>query len=71
MKTRRTHYAMEIINKTLGTHGIEYIPRGHNARSPAITYCNTGDSYGTTVLLVRGSYRIGAWADIVERGHYD
>lgn len=63
--------AMEILDDILGTHGVEYIPAGHNAKSPAIHYCNTGDAYGTTILLVRGKWRVGCWGDIVERGNYD
>lgn len=63
--------AMDIIDRILNTHGVEYIPQGHNAKSPAITYCNTGDTYGTTILYVNGRYRVGCWGDIVERGNYD
>lgn len=63
--------AMEEIDSILGTHGVEYIPAGHNAKSPAITYCNAGDAYATTILLVNGRFRIGCWGDIVERGNYD
>lgn len=59
------------IDSILGTHGVERIPRGRNKRSPAITYCNTGDAYGTTVLYVNGRFRIGSWGDLVERGNYE
>ncbi len=62
---------LERIDEVLGTHGVEYIREGHNAKSPAIYYCNTGDTYGTTVLKVNGNYRVGCWGDIVERGRYD
>jgi hypothetical protein len=62
---------MQAIDKILGTHGVEYTPAGHNSKSPAIEYCNAGDTYATTILKVRGNYRIGCWGDIVERGHYD
>lgn len=62
---------LERIDAVLGTHGVEYIPAGHNLKSPAIYYCNTGDTYGTTVLRVNGTFRVGCWGDIVERGHYD
>ena len=27
---------MQAIDKILGTHGVEYTPRGHNSKSPAI-----------------------------------
>lgn len=62
---------MSAINLVLGTHGVERVPRGRDEKSPAIMYCNTGDTYGTTVLYVNESYRIGAWGDIVERGDYE
>jgi hypothetical protein len=55
----------------LGTFGVEYIPEGHNKRSPAIDYLNAGDTYETTLLYVRGRFSVGCWGDIVERGNYD
>lgn len=61
---------MERIDKILGTHGVEYIPRGSNTKSPAIVYCNAGDTYATTILMVNGRFRVGCWGDIVERGNY-
>jgi hypothetical protein len=65
--------ALEKIDVILGTHGVEYIPAGHNAKSPAIDYCNTGDTYDTTVLWVHGGvgFRIGNWGSYVEAGNYD
>lgn len=62
---------LERIDRILGTHGVEHTARGHNAKSPAIHYCNAGDTYATTILKVNGRFRIGCWGDIVERGHYD
>ena len=62
---------MHRINEIIGAEGVEYIPQGKNKRSPAITYVNMGDTYNTTVLLVNGRFRIGAWGDIVERGNYE
>lgn len=62
---------LERIDEILGTHGVEHIPEGHNALSPAIHYCNMGDTYATTILKVNGRFRIGCWGDIVERGSYD
>ncbi len=54
-----------------GTFGVEHIGRGKNSRSPAIEYLNAGDTYATTVLFVRGQFRVGCWGDIVERGNYE
>lgn len=63
---------MSIADEILGTHGVEYIPEGHNSKSPAIEYCNTGDTYASTLLYVHGQgYRVGCWGDTVERGNYD
>lgn len=55
----------------LGTFGVEYIPQGHNRRSPEIEYLNAGDTYAATLLYVNGRFRVGCWGDIVERGNYD
>lgn len=62
---------LERINAIIGGHGVEYIPRGHNARSPAIDYVNMGDPYADTVMFVSGRFTVGCWGDIVERGNYD
>ena len=55
----------------LGTLGVEHIDEGNNDKSPAIAYLNTGDSYGWTVMVIRGRFVLGAWGDIVERGDYN
>ena len=55
----------------LGTFGVEYIAKGHNQKSPSITYLNSGDTYNLTILYVKGQFRVGCWGDIVERGNYD
>src|SRR5262245_24091321 len=62
---------MDRIDVVLGTHGVEYVPAGHNAKSPAFYYCNAGDTYATTIIKVRGRFRVGCWGVIVERGNYD
>ena len=62
---------MERIDTILHTCGVEYIPAGRNLKSPAIYYCNGGDTYDTTILKVNGQFRVGCWGDIVERGNYE
>ena len=63
---------LSIASEIIGACGVEYIPAGHNKRSPAIEYCNTGDTYGATLMYVSGrGYVVGCWGDIVERGKYD
>jgi hypothetical protein len=61
---------MSMLNDALQTYGVEYIARGSNAKSPAIEYCNAGDTYTPTLMFVRGNYVVGCWGDIVERGNY-
>lgn len=55
----------------LNMFGVEYINKGKNRKSPSITYLNTGDSYGLTILYVKGRFRVGDWGSIVEIGNYD
>ena len=62
---------LETINEVLGMYGVEYISEGRNQKSPSIMYCNTGDPYNPTVMLIRGRFVLGCWGDIVERGNYD
>lgn len=73
MQDRGDHHETRLqrIDRILGTFGVEYIPAGRNAKSPAIYYCNAGDTYTTTVLKVNGRFIVGCWGDIVERGNYE
>lgn len=68
---------LEAINKLLGLHGTEAI-RGDWQNGywcdVVAAYCNTGDTYGTTVIQVRGDSRfhssrfiISTIGDFVER----
>ena len=68
---------LEAINTLLGMHGTEAIrgdwQNGYWCDIVA-AYCNTGDTYATTVLQVRGdsSFRssrfiVSSWGDFVER----
>lgn len=69
---------MEAINKLLGLHGVEAIrgdwQNGYWCDIVA-TYCNTGESYGITVIHVRpdrgwsdaGTFRVSSWGGFVER----
>lgn len=62
---------MSMADELCETCGVEYIAEGHGSKSPAVEYCNAGDTYTATLLFVNGSYRVGCWGDIVERGNYD
>ena len=68
---------MEEINTLLGLGGVEAI-RGNWQNGYwcdiVATYCNTGDTYGITVICERGETRfdsarfyVGTWGDLVER----
>lgn len=48
----------------LNTFGVEYI-------GDDIQYLNTGDSYGLTILYVKGKFCAATWGDIVESGKYN
>lgn len=62
---------MQRIDRVLGTCGVEYVQRGRNDRSPGFVYCNAGDIYATTIVKVRGHFRITTIDDIIERGNYE
>ena len=61
---------MDLIDRVLRTHGVEFIQGNGTEGSPDILYCNAGDTYAITVLKVRGRFIVGCWGDIVERGNY-
>ena len=58
------------IDRILRGCGVEWIEPGNNANSPGIDYVNMGDTYATTVMVIRGRFRVGCWGDVVERGNY-
>ena len=68
---RECRDALRAIDAIIGGYGVEHIRAGRGARSPAIWYVNLGDTYETTILYVRGRFRVGCWGDIVERGNYE
>lgn len=61
---------MDLAVALLGLHGVEGIPAGRGRKSPAIEYCNAGDSYAITLMCINGNYRVGCFGDVVERGDY-
>ena len=61
---------LRMIDTVLGTFGVEIIPQGRGKASPQIMYCNTGETYDTTLLFCRGTFHVTCWGDIVERGNY-
>lgn len=61
---------MSMADELCETCGVEYIAHGKGSKSPAIEYCNAGDTYAVTLLYVNGAYRVGCWGDYVERGNY-
>lgn len=63
---------LSIASEITECHGVEYIPAGHSEKSPAIEYCNAGDTYAATLMYVSGrGYKVGCCGDIVEKGEYD
>jgi hypothetical protein len=55
------------VDHTIGTYGVEYL--GTSRRTGEhIEYCNSGDTYDTTILFFGPHLRVGCWGDLVERG---
>ncbi len=57
------------INDLLDCHGVECVPYADDSsflRGPRFSYCNTGDSYATTVCYDhgRGRFVVCGWADL-------
>lgn len=69
--SRRVYHVMQEIDSLLGTHGIEYLTDSRDGmhQTFGIDYCNTGDTYGMTVMLdwSRCQWLIGSWGDLVEQ----
>lgn len=66
---RRT-VVLHAIDVILGTCGVEsFGDTDAPGLAPAYEYCNTGDSYDTTLVYHRNAdaIRIGSWGDIAER----
>ncbi len=60
---------MHAINAVIETCGTEAIWGNASVTQPAAEYCNTGDTYATTILYdyIAGKYRLTSWGDFVER----
>jgi IS4 transposase len=54
------------IDKVLRTFGVEYLGQ-HKRNGEHIYYCNTGESYASTVIFSGLHMRVGCWADLVEK----
>lgn len=63
-KSRST--AREGIDKVLRTYGIEYLGQ-HRRTGRDVYYCNTGESYASTVVFIGPSLYVNCWADYVEK----
>lgn len=64
---------MKAIDEILETCGVEALfeeelPFGEKADKPFALYCNTGDSYASTILywIEKNEYSITSWADAIE-----
>ena len=67
-----SHKRMVAINAELETYGVEHVQGNGTTRTPSFEYCNTGDTYDTTIIRMQsGQYRVGDWGSIVERGSYE
>lgn len=60
--------AREAVDSIIGTYGVEHLGLHKRAGEHAY-YCNAGDTYAPTVLFTGLRMYVGAWGDLVERGH--
>lgn len=65
----RVTMALHAIDRALGTYGVESLGPRHTMQPPPYEYCNTGDTYATTLVYKRATDNlyIACWGDIVER----
>ena len=61
----RRELVLSAIDEVIETHGVESI-RLHRGGG-AVHYCNSGDTYNTTVLYQGGKLRVGNWGYYVEK----
>ena len=54
-----TDLRLTVIDSLLETYGVE--------GDDNLEWCNTGDTYATTVCFFRGRFVVSSWGDIVER----
>lgn len=54
------------VDALLQTFGVEYLGESRKTRQ-GVYYCNTGDTYGHTVLFFGPHLRTGNWGDLIER----
>lgn len=66
-----TPRGLEFADPLIKGFGVEYIAQGRNSKSPAMEYVNMGDSYAVTLIKSNGSYWVGCWGNVVERGNYE
>lgn len=64
--TKSRQEAREEIDKVLRTYGVEYLGQ-HKRTGRAVYYCNTGESYASTLVFIGPSLYVGCWADYVEK----
>lgn len=67
--TWRVTMALHAIDRVLGTLGVEPLGEVNVRNGPPYEFCNTGDTYATTLIYKRDTDTlfIGNWGDLVER----
>lgn len=68
-KTWRTTLILHAINEILNMFGVEPLGRLKDDLGPMYEYCNSGDTYSTTLIYSRltNTIRIDCWGDLAER----
>lgn len=71
MQTERSHDGLQMINKIIGGHGVEFVAQNPHEFLPGrmgehFEYVNMGDTYAPTVILYRGKWRLGDYGSLIE-----
>ena len=55
----------EILNELCGFHGIELLGQ-HTRSGKSVYYCNTGESYASTLCFMGRRLFVSSWGDLIE-----
>jgi hypothetical protein len=58
--------ARHTVDSIIGTYGVEHLGM-HKRAHEHVYYCNSGDTYATTVLFTGLRMYVGCYGDLVER----
>jgi hypothetical protein len=63
-RPKQKEIILSAIDETIETFGVEGFELSDGT---FVSYCNTGDSYAATVVLMNGQFQVASWGDLVEQ----